>query len=185
MPKPKDILLPAVRPNPTTEARFRKRLKALIEEMHRSVAYWIIAQYRETPPEIAQDATPASELQKAMKELSTRWLKRFDDAALELAEYYTKSISKRSDAQLKAILKKSGFAVKFRMTKAQRDIIDATVNESVSLIKSIPQKYLGDVEGAVMRSVQTGRDIGKLSATLNKTYGVTKKRATTIERRAR
>ncbi len=179
---PKDKTLPPVRPNPTLERRFRKKLLALIEEMHRSVVYWISAQYRETPPAFAEDASPANALQREMNGLKVRWLKRFDEDAQRLAEHYAKDIQDRSDAQLKAILKKSGFSVKFRMTKAQRDVKAATVHENVSLIKSIPQKYLSDVEGAVMRSVQTGRDLGALSKNLQKTYDVSKKRAALIAR---
>ncbi len=180
--KPKDKVLAAVRPNAAIEARFRKRLLQLIDEMHRSVAYWIVAQYRETPPEIAADATPADALRQAMQGLAKRWKKKFDETAGALSEHYAKGIQERSDAALRAILRKSGFTVRFKPTAAQRDILDATVNENVSLIKSIAAKYLTDVEGAVMRSVQTGRDLGKLSQDLQKTYGVTKRRAALIAR---
>ncbi len=182
LPKSKDKILPPVRANPTLEIRFRRKLLGLIEEMHRSVAYWIVAQYRETPPAFAEDASPANSLQREMDALKVRWFRKFDEDAEKLAEYYADAIQDRSDAALKGILKKSGFSVKFRMTKAQRDIKQATVHENVSLIKSIPAKYLGDVEGMVMRSVQTGRDLGSLSKSLQKSYNVTKRRAALIAR---
>lgn len=180
---PKDIILGPVHANPALEARFRKRLLKLIREMNDSIVYWIAEQYERTPPVMAMDArTPADQLAKQMNELSKRWRSRFEDAAQELAEYYAEEISSRSDARLKAILKKSGFAVQFKATKAQKDILAATVHENVSLIKSIPAKYLTDVEGAVMRSVASGRDLGKLSKDLQRNYKVTKKRAEFIAR---
>jgi SPP1 gp7 family putative phage head morphogenesis protein len=56
------------------------------------------------------------------------------------------------------------------------------VQANVSLIKSIPEEYLKQVEGAVMRSVQTGRDLGKLSKELQKKFGVSKRKAALISR---
>lgn len=176
-------VLPPVRANAVVEAQLRKRLDTLLAEMHRSAMYWIKVQYRATPPEMAEDdATPADQLRRAMKELSKRWLSRFDDASVDLAEYFAQATQDRSDARLRSILRKAGIAVRFKPTPAQRDILAATVNEATALIKSIPAKYLADVEGAVMRSVQTGRDLGKLSEELQNNYGVAKRRAATIAR---
>lgn len=181
--KPKEKVLAPVRANAAVGVQLRKRLDKLIAEMHRSVLYWIAAQYRETPPAMAlDDVNPAGALQRRMQELAKRWLKKFDDAAGDLAAYFAEGVQKRSDARLRDLLRKAGIAVRFKATKAQKDVMAATVHEAVSLIKSIPQKYLTDVEGAVMRSVQTGRDLGRLSEELQKTYGVTRRRAATIAR---
>jgi uncharacterized protein with gpF-like domain len=68
------------------------------------------------------------------------------------------------------------------MTKAQRDVLRATVHANVSLIKSIPTQYLNQVEGIVMRSVQQGMAIGPLAKELEKNYGVTRRRAALIAR---
>lgn len=182
--KSKDKVLPPVRANAALGANLRKRLDTLITEMHRSVIYWIAAQYRETPPVTiaTDDIPPADRLQRAMQDLSKRWLKKFDTAAEEIAAYFAKAAQDRSDARLRDILRKAGIAVRFKATKAQKDVMAATVHEATALIKSIPQKYLADVEGAVMRSVQTGRDLGKLSDDLQKNYGIAKRRAATIAR---
>ena len=184
MPKSNDKVLPPVRANAAVGAKLRKRLETLIADMHRSVVYAIAAQYRKTPPVTmaADDINPANAMQRTMKKLGVRWIKRFDAAASDMAEYFAQSVQRHSDARLKAILRKAGLAVKFRPTKAQKDVMAATVHESAALIKSIPAKYLADVEGAVMRSVQTGRDIGQLSDELQKTYGVAKRRAAFIAR---
>lgn len=185
MPKknPNETILPSIRPNAALEARYRKRLLSLIEEMNRSVVYWIAAQWRETPPEMAMDAKmPADKLEAAIADLTDKWVKRFEEAATDLSEYYANGISSRTDDQLRAALRKSGFTVKFKPTKAQRDIIRATVHENAALIKSIPQKYLTDASGDIMRAVQKGGDLGALSKKLQDNYGVTKRRAHTIAR---
>lgn len=131
---------------------------------------------------MAMDATPAAELQRAIDEMTTRWTRRFGEAAPRLARYFATSARNRSDRTLMSILKKGGFTVRFKMTPVMQDVLDATIEENVGLIRSIPQKYLGEVQGMVMRSVQSGRDVGALARELRKTYGVSKRRAALIAR---
>jgi uncharacterized protein with gpF-like domain len=176
--------LKPLQPNQGIQAAYRKKLEKLIRDMHRSVLYWLRAQYRATPPKMAMDDrhTPAGALARALRELTSRWLKNFDEGALRLARYFAKSVHARTDASLKKILRDAGFSVKFQISPAIEDILEATVEQNVSLIKSIPQQYLKNVEGDVMRSVQAGRDMGGLAKALQKNYGVTKRRAAFIAR---
>jgi uncharacterized protein with gpF-like domain len=176
-----------VRANLGLAAEYRKRLERLIEEMHHSVTYWLLAAYRKNEPAIAdidpedgplaQDAAPADALRRTIAGLRKRWIRRFNEGAEELAAWFAQAVGDRSDTQLKQILKRAGFAVEFHMTPAQRDILKATVQQNVSLIKSIPVQYLAHVEQSVMRSVQVGRDIGGLAKELETHFGVTKRRA--------
>lgn len=185
MAKAKGKVLTAVRPNAGLQQLYRKRLECLIEAMHRSFMKWVLAAYRANEPHIAEmaaDKLPADEMRDVMRELAKRWRSRFDDGSKLLARYFAQSASKRTDAQLQAILKKIGFSVDFKMTKAQRDIVAAVVNENVALIKSIPDQYIKGVEGAVMRAVQVGGDVGGLAKELENTFGVTKRRAQFIAR---
>ena len=184
--------LPPVRANAGIEIAYRRKLVRLVDDMHRSINWWVRAAYRANEPAIAQDAPPdasgfgpedsAAALQRTMAELIKRWRKRFDDAADDLAKHFARDVSQRSDASLRAILKRAGFTVEFRLTATQRDILKATINQNVSLIKSIPSQYLTQVEGSVMRSVQTGRDLASLTKDLQDHYGVTKRRAAFIAR---
>jgi SPP1 gp7 family putative phage head morphogenesis protein len=128
------------------------------------------------------DLLPADELQAAMSDLGDYWLDQFDTASQRLARFFATSSSRRTDSQLRGILRDGGFSVKFQMTPGVRDVVRAAVHENVALIKSIPEQYLKSVEGAVMRSVQTGRDLSTLSKHLQKQYGVTKRRAAFIAR---
>jgi uncharacterized protein with gpF-like domain len=182
-PKTAEVVLKPIRPNVGIERDYQKRLDALISEMNGSVVYWITSAYRNNQPSImAEDETPADALRRSMKDLSKRWLKKFDTMAEKLAEHFAQSVEKRSTAAMKKIMKDGGWTVSFQITPAMRDIMDATVHANVSLIKSIPQKYLTDVEGSVMRSVQAGRDLGSLTEDLQKHYGVTRRRASLIAR---
>lgn len=174
-------VLRAVQPNVGLELAYQRQMMRLIRQMHDSVMYWVRAKYRNNEPSIAMDGpTPAVQLRMAIGKLRKQWLKRFDKAAKEMAEYFARDVADRTDAQMKSILKKAGISVKWKMTPAQKDIMQATVQANVALIKSIPQEYLANVEGAVMRSVQTGRDLAELSKELQKKFGVSKRRAALI-----
>lgn len=154
--------LKPVRPNAGTEALYRRKLAELIGAMQESVLFWLKAAYKANKPVMAQDELPANELKRAVRKLSRRWQRNFDKAAPLLADYFTTAASRRSKTLLAKILRDGGFTVEFRMTRAMRDVMNASINEQVGLIKSIPQKYFTDVEGAVMRSVAKGGDLHSL-----------------------
>lgn len=175
-------VLPAVHPSIGFEAEIRRKLRKLVDEMHRSVQRAVEAAYKKNEPLIAQDAMPSKVLEKTVRDLASRWRKKFEDAAPKLAKYFSTSIQGRSDTALRSILKDAGIAIQFQQTPAMKDILNAAIAEQVGLIKSIPEKYLGDVQGMVMRSVQTGRDLETLSKDLRKAYGVTRRKASLIAR---
>jgi uncharacterized protein with gpF-like domain len=60
--------------------------------------------------------------------------------------------------------------------------MQAAIGENVGLIKSIASEHLTQVEGLVMRHMQTGRDLGALTSDLTERYDITKKRASFIAR---
>lgn len=177
-----DKVLKPVRPSVGIKVAYRKKLLDLIDEMDASFLYWLSSTYKANEPIIAQDALPSTELKIALRKLARRWQRKFDEAAPKLAEYFALSVNQRSKLMLRKILKDAGITVEFKMTRAQRDVFNATVSEQVGLIKSIPQKYLTEVQGAVMRSVSAGRDLQQLTNELKKYKGITQRRAELIAR---
>ena len=169
-----------VRPSVGLALAYRRRLDALIDEMHNSVTYWARAKYKATPPELAADESPARTMERLMRKLARRWQRRFDDLSDDLAKYFATAVEDRSKRQLQAALRKAGWAVQFKPTRAQNDAYQAVVAENVQLIKSIPQQYLGQVQGQIMRNVSQGRDLSDMVADLQTRYGVTKRRAALI-----
>ena len=178
----RDKVLRPVHPNAGINAEYRAKLDALIEAMTRSYAYFLKAQYRETPPRMAQDAAPAVEMRRELAKLGNQWETRFDEMAPRLARWFATKASRRSSDALKRILKEGGMSVEFKMSPAMRDVFEATVAENVSLIKSISSEYHTQIEGAVMRSVSAGRDLSTLAKDMQARYGVTKRRAALISR---
>jgi len=181
-PTGRDRTIRAARPNVGLERRYRRALDALIDAMGASIERWVIAQWRKTPPRIAvlaEDA-PADDIARLMRLLSRRWLHNFDEASPALGRFFANRNWRAHDAQLRAILKKAGIAVRFQMTPAMRDAIEATMQAQVALIRSIPEEHLRAVEGIVMRGVQRGADVGQIREQLQRRLHISKQRATTI-----
>lgn len=188
-PAPKKIR--AIGPNAGLTAWLERRLQAEIEAMSRSVIWWTRAAYRkqleaiEPPqqnPKFALDAQPADLLARVLAALREKWGNRFDTLAKEIATTFAKRAGKTTDHAIEAALRAAEFRVTFQITPAQTDQVAAAVQQGVSLIRSIPEQYFVSVEGAVMRSVQAGRDLGTLTAELEASYGVTHRRAAVIAR---
>lgn len=173
----------AIRPSAALEANYQARLLRLIDEMANSVRYWISAAYRREDDRIealsgmAEDARPSTVLREVLRQLRRRWLRRFDEASQELARYFATRAHQRSANELKKILKRAGITVQFKISRNARDALSAIVQENVSLIRSIPEQYLTQVEGSVMRSVTAGRDLASLVEDLQYHHGVTRRRA--------
>jgi len=178
--KARNKILPPVHPNVGLEVEYRAKLNRLIEEMARSYYHWIRAQYRETPPVLAQDETPAKALEREMSLLGKRWQKKFDETAPKLAGWFAQSTSRRSSAALQKILRDGGLSVDFKVTPAMRDAYQATIAEQVGLIKSIGSQYHTEIQGMVMRSVTAGRDLASLTKELQHRHGITERRAALI-----
>lgn len=174
--------LVAVRPNVGLRSRYRHKMIALIDEMDASILYWLEVQYKETPPTLAMDATPSQRMLARFRELARKWQKRFNNAAPRIAELYLKGQFAATDSAMRKGLKDAGIAVKFKMDRAMKDAFNASLEENVSLIRSIPQKYLEQVEGIVARSYSTGRDLATMKKQLMTLYPKAASRAELISR---
>jgi len=192
----------AVTANKGVEVAYRKELERLVSEMSKSTEYWIEAAYKANPPsmevEMAEDArigkkskisqewaslrSPSARMRKPMRELADRWIKRFDDMSASIAERFAVSGMKHTDASFKAALKDAGWTVEFKMTPVMRDAMNATIQENVALIKSIPEQYFTEINGIVNRGFTAGRDLQYISDELQSRFGVTSRRAALIAR---
>jgi SPP1 gp7 family putative phage head morphogenesis protein len=176
----KTRLLAAIRPNIGVELAYQRQLEEIVSLLNTDVLRELRSAYTDNAPEMANDASPARILGAVIKTLARRWQQRLEAAGPELAKHFSKSVSQRTDASLKAALRRTGMVVAFRPTRAQNDVFQATVGQNVALIKSIAQEHLTDVQGIVMRAIQSGHDLGQMTKALEEQYGVTKRRAALI-----
>lgn len=174
-----------MQPSAAIQDAYRKKLEKMIDTMSKSVAFWLERSYKNNIPEISKlthDSSPAVALRQTVRALARRWQRRFNEAAPQLAQYFATEVQKRNDVALKRILREAGISVRFKMTRALNDVMQASITENVSLIKSIPSQYFTQIEGMVMRAVQDGRTLGEMTDELKKRYGVTTRRAQLISR---
>jgi len=129
-----------------------------------------------------RDGSPANAMRRAIHRMSRRWLKAFDKGSEDLAKYFVNKAAGATDVQLKDVLKRAGFTVEFRATYEVNNAMQAAIGENVGLIKSIAQQHLTEVEGIVMRSMQSGRDLAALTQELTERYQVSSRRASFIAR---
>jgi len=162
--------LRAIRPNVGLRLKYRRSLMALIDEMDASVLYWIGAEYRASPPALAMDATPSQRMLAKFRALAKKWQRKFDEAAPRIADAYVKGNYYATSSAMKSALRDAGISIKFKLDRAMKDALNASVAENVALIKSIPQRYLAQTEGIVTRAYASGRDLETMVKEIRKLY---------------
>lgn len=175
-----------IHPSAAIRDAYQRRLDAAVDRMHRDTVRTLTKAYKANPPHAliiyGQDASPARVMAGVMRNMSRKWLGLFDDLAPSMADWFAKAVKDRCDREMKAMLRRGGISVKFKMTAAMNDAFQAVRAENVGLIRSIPAQDLTQVETMVMQSVQAGRDVGALAKGLEERLGVTKRRAALIAR---
>lgn len=175
-------VLRAVKPNAGIRAKYRRRLEAMIDDMNRSVVWWLRAEYRREEARIAQDASPAAALGKRIQTLFRYWMRRWQQNMDDYARDFVHSTERKTRNSMKQALKDAGFTVRMDSARAENDVTAALIRENVALIKSIPEHYFTEVTGLVMRSASRGRDVKFLEDELAKRYAITRRRAKLIAR---
>lgn len=185
-------------PSAGIESRYFAELRHLIEQMTAETERELLRlfdaeharEYFEQAPEVTiataftQDASISSQARIVTNALIKKFTEAFAAFAKPMAERFTKESDKASDLAVKSSLRSLSdeltLATKTITSGPLADILNATVTENVGLIKSIPQKYLSEVQGAVMRSITTGRGKQDLVPFLQKHKGITIRRARMI-----
>lgn len=168
--------------NVPLEIWYRKKLMASLRSMSKEVELRVGAQYKRNSPEMAVDASPANDMNALLRHMRYKWKNDFAKLAKTVSKLFAKRAERDASTRLKTILKESGFTVDFKLTPRLSDILQASVAENVSLIKSIQSQYFDQVETIVMQAVKDGRDLGHLREELRKRYAITGRRATVIAR---
>lgn len=173
-------------PPDVVEAKFRAELDRMVERMQETTRRELDKLYRSPEaPTIAMDASFSSMAARLVRELTRRFTALFVDRAGGLAKAWAEGISRQSAVGLGQSLKDVSGGVTLKtdvIGGAVADVVKASIKQNVALIKSIPREYFLEIEGEVMRSIQTGRGMADLQPFLEKRYGITKRRAALIAR---
>lgn len=179
--RPKKALRPT-RPNAGTAAWYRRKLEAEVQAMHKSLLWWIEAQYKAGGFAMDAEETDAERLQRELERLRAHWLQHFDSLGERLAKMFARKVMGYTDYNAKTAFQALGLTVGMTMTDAMQQAYQGVIGEQVGLIRSIAEQHLGQVQRLVMESVSRGRDLHYLSKELRARYGITKRRAALIAR---
>ena len=169
------------------EREYEKRLKKAVREMEHSVVYWLRARYRANESRIVGDSA-TDDILKAFRKLLHQWERNFRELADVLPRWFVSKIRgyvAGNLAQQTKPLKDAGlgFNLKFSyMSQRERQTFQAIIKENVNLIKSIARESLTQVEGIVLRNIEAGHDLARMTEELHKQFGVTERRARMIAR---
>jgi uncharacterized protein with gpF-like domain len=173
----------AIHANAGVRAWYQHELDKQIQQAHAELITELTLAWNKTPPGIAQDApSPAVNINRTLKDWGKKWTLRFDKLSLDLSKKFADKNFRATQQSMRTAFKEAGFTIAFKPSKASIEAYRSVVAENVSLIKSIPQRYLTNVESAVWNSVNKGGDMATLSRKLMTTYGSTAKRAALIAR---
>jgi len=177
-------VLKPIWPSAAIQAWYYQQLDDLLRAAAQDLSTDLSRAWVEAPPEIgmAQDATPVTNLNRALNAWGRKWTARFDKMSRTIAANFAARNAQATEYSMMQELKRAGFTVQFRPTLKSMEAYRAVAAENVGLIKSIGQKYHTDVREKVWSAVRVGGDLSTLSQDLRKTYGVSVRRAALIAR---
>lgn len=171
-------------PSAALNAWYYGELKKLIDRMAASMELHIRAAWNVDEPDVGlgQDASPTVRLKRAMAKWGRRWLSKFDESALTLAQRFAARSTRHADVAQAAVLKQAGFGINFKPSPKSVEAYRLVLADNVNLIKNLPREYLHGVQQAVWQSVMKGQAMGELTKTLQERYGMSLRRAALISR---
>lgn len=155
--------------------QYAKSIKAVIKAMHKEAligikeCYVVYAQDSDLP----KNGNLLSQIRILFNRLLKKYNPIFSLLAKKVTERMVDRVLKNSSSTLKLSLKDMGdnLAIKTDlMSDKVKDITQASILESVGLIKTIPTYYLQDVQTAVANSITSGKGFSDLKQYLEKYY---------------
>lgn len=154
-----------VRLNQAYSDRMAYAVEMMVREMHSDVSGQVERLFGkpvaknsipEEAPEIAMDASIASESRILMNKLIDKWQKRFNAFGSEWAKTMVGDVDEQSAKDLKRSTDKMSGGMNIKtdsISDRTRDIITASTEQSASLIKTVATDYTTEVKEAIMRSI--------------------------------
>lgn len=183
--KPEVLQGDPLNPSAAVGLRYAQNIVAQIEQMTQEVEREIKKLFDSDHAQeyFAEDATTSAQARILTNFLLKKFNGRFAKKAKPMAESFANQADKASSASVHSSIQKLSGGLSLptsALTPDMKEILSATITENVGLIKSISQKYLTDVQGAVMRSITTQTGAVDLLPILLKSKEITLRRANLI-----
>lgn len=153
---------------------YSKAITKLIDRMAADVKNELRKLFESFAQDHAMDASITSQARILMNALAEKWNPIFNKSAKRATDKMISQVERNSSATLGMSLKEFSEQVtisRVGLTNPDiQEIMKASTEEAANLIKTLPQEYLADVQGAVMRSITTGEGMKDLVPFLNQKY---------------
>lgn len=174
--------------NTALQEKYYKSILTMIKKMRNEVKKEIESffktkeakEFYEEEQKFAQDASIASQAKILTNQLMKKFLGIFNDKSPDLAEKMVNESLNISKTNLGQSLRQlsGGLTISTNfMTGDLSDVVKSIVAENVSLIKTIANNYLFNVQKAVLRSITFGEGLKYLAPQLKKFDGITDRHA--------
>lgn len=162
-------------PNAGIASDYANAIAAIVKAMADDVKKEMIEAFKENPIPVsgAMDASIASQARIRLNSLNDKWKSIFSRFAKRIVTRMISRTLRNADATVNMSLKDLSAELTIDTSTipvALKEIIKATTEESANLIRLIPQEYLADVQGAVMRSITSGNGLQDLVPYMNTRY---------------
>lgn len=164
--------------------QYNAKLQRLVKQIKADITKEVMPLARQLAPEYTQDAKATTDawsdlVLSTMGRLMDKWQSdRFGSIAGRLAADFVQAALKKSERDMKRSV---GIDV-FSGNKVMQDYLRASAQQNAQLIRSIPGKYLEEVQTQVMANMRAGMRPSYIEKALQDQYGVTQRRAKMIAR---
>lgn len=160
-------------------ATTRQEIEKLYQ--HEDVLAYFAKKNREVS--FAMDVSPASQARILTNDLKNRFDSLFRAVAPALAAGMVDGANAASEDMMATSLKELSGGLKLKtdlLTGTLDEFMKASVANNVALIKSIPSEYFTQVQGAVLRSITSGKGLEDLTSFFADQDGIQSRRAKNI-----
>lgn len=164
-------------PSSSTQAQFQREMQRLTEDMTQQVTQELRKLFSGEAADIldepvaVMDASISDLANKLLAKLTRKFDAIFDEKARSMADRMVGRTLDNSASSLNSSLKEfaQGKTLDTSLISDRLKVtITASTAEATGLIKRIPEKYLSEVQGDVMRSITTGNGLEDLIPALDK-----------------
>ncbi len=176
MPKGKQAIFGRSRPSYACELKMRRQLQDLVAEMKADTEKEVRSFFRSMViTDAADDGDDTTEKKpfnrtRLLAVIRARWYERFEKRGREIIVWMAMRANSRTRAQIKKKLRILNWIREPEYTDEHRAAVRAIAAAGVSYIKSIPQKYLRNVQETVAEYYERGMDRAYLKDTIEEMY---------------
>lgn len=181
MLKPSEKSAPTVTASKSTGIQYNADLQRILRQVRKEINEQLMPLLRKLQPFYQNDSLVSDSwintVTAAIKRLKDRWTsEQFADIANKIASDFVDSADKVNAS-------KYNFEINiFTDNVKLQEELELSTYENTELIKSVPAKYLAQVENIILYNIRSGNRSGFISRQLTEQFGVESRRAKMIAR---